>query len=110
MSAMCGICGILDPRGDRRDRERRVAAMSAALSHRGPDDQGSYADDRMSLGFRRLAVIDLETGGQPIRLPEDAAVIVLNGEIYNFRELRAELASRHEFRTRGDVEVVLKLY
>jgi asparagine synthase (glutamine-hydrolysing) len=107
---MCGICGILDPRGDRRERDRRVAAMSAALSHRGPDDEGSYADGSASLGFRRLAVIDLETGQQPIRLGDDAAVIVLNGEIYNFRELRAELTPRHTFRTRGDVEVVLKLY
>jgi asparagine synthase (glutamine-hydrolysing) len=107
---MCGICGILDPRGDRRERDRRVVAMSSALKHRGPDDVGTFADQHVSLGFRRLAVIDLETGQQPIRLEDERAVIVLNGEIYNFRELRSELESRHRFRTRGDVEVVLKLF
>ena len=84
--------------------------MSRALAHRGPDDQGAYADEVISLGFRRLAVIDLETGQQPIRLEGDAAVIILNGEIYNYRELRRELEGRHTFRSKGDVEVVLRLY
>jgi asparagine synthase (glutamine-hydrolysing) len=107
---MCGICGILQPDGDRAAREERVERMTDALVHRGPDDSGAWSDDRISLGFRRLAVIDLETGNQPIRLEDDRAVIVLNGEIYNFRELRRELAGRQTFRTRGDVEVVLRLY
>jgi asparagine synthase (glutamine-hydrolysing) len=107
---MCGICGILDTQGDPRARARRVADMTATLVHRGPDDHGSYDDREISLGFRRLAVIDLETGQQPIRLEDDRAVIVLNGEIYNYRELRRELAERHEFRSKGDVEVVLRLY
>jgi asparagine synthase (glutamine-hydrolysing) len=107
---MCGICGILHEGGDREDRDRRVAQMTGALVHRGPDDEGSYSDERISLGFRRLAVIDLETGQQPIRLENDRAVIVLNGEIYNFRELRREIEGRHRFRSKGDVEVVLRLF
>jgi asparagine synthase (glutamine-hydrolysing) len=107
---MCGICGILDSGGDPGGRSRRVAEMTAALVHRGPDDRGSYDDPDISLGFRRLAVIDLETGQQPIRLENDDAVLVLNGEIYNFRELRRDLAPRHAFRSQGDVEVVLRLY
>jgi asparagine synthase (glutamine-hydrolysing) len=107
---MCGVCGILDTGGDPDARARRVAEMTSALAHRGPDDHGQYDDADISLGFRRLAVIDLETGQQPIRLEDDAAVIILNGEIYNFRELRRDLARRHEFRSKGDVEVVLRLY
>jgi asparagine synthase (glutamine-hydrolysing) len=107
---MCGICGMLDIGGDPRSRASRVAEMTRALVHRGPDDEGRYDDRDISLGFRRLAVIDPETGQQPIRLDNDAATIVLNGEIYNFRELRETLSGRHRFRSRGDVEVVLRLY
>ena len=107
---MCGISGVLDPGGDREAREARVGRMSRALAHRGPDDSGVYFDERIAMGFRRLAVIDIETGQQPIRLEDDRAVIVLNGEIYNFRELRRSLEGRHRFRSKGDVEVVLRLY
>jgi asparagine synthase (glutamine-hydrolysing) len=107
---MCGIAGILG-HGDPGDRSRRVALMTRALTHRGPDDEGSFVDDAVSLGFRRLAVIDLETGQQPIVLDKPPLVIVLNGEIYNFRELRSELKSKgHRFRSTGDVEVVLRLW
>jgi asparagine synthase (glutamine-hydrolysing) len=96
---------------DRDERSRRVRAMTETLVHRGPDDEGFYDDDRVSLGFRRLAVIDLETGQQPIALEDRRAAIVLNGEIYNFRELRAELEAKgHRFTSRGDVEVVLRLF
>jgi len=107
---MCGICGILQWGSPAAEHRSRVAAMSEALAHRGPDDRGEFADADVCLGFRRLAVIDLETGQQPIRLEDDRAVIVLNGEIYNFRELRRELESRHRFHSKGDVEVVLRLY
>ncbi len=107
---MCGICGILDLEGDGTDRAPSVERMTRALAHRGPDDRGAWGDERIDLGFRRLAVIDLETGQQPIRLEDDRAVIVLNGEVYNFRELRRELEGRHRFRSKGDVEVVLRLY
>jgi asparagine synthase (glutamine-hydrolysing) len=85
--------------------------MTRALTHRGPDDEGFFDDDRVSLGFRRLAVIDLETGEQPIVDEERSLVIILNGEIYNFRELRRDLKARgHSFRSTGDVEVVLRLW
>jgi len=85
--------------------------MTRALTHRGPDDEGFFDDEEITLGFRRLAVIDLETGQQPIVDEERRLAIVLNGEIYNFRELREELRQRgHRFRTRGDVEVVLRLW
>ena len=107
---MCGIAGILG-REDADERKRRVLAMTHALTHRGPDDEGFFDDESVTLGFRRLAVIDLETGQQPIVNPERQLAIVLNGEIYNFRELREELQQRgHRFRTRGDVEVVLRLW
>ncbi len=85
--------------------------MTGTLVHRGPDDEGFLTTKPVSLGFRRLAVIDLETGQQPIVLEDGRAAIVLNGEIYNFRELRAELEAKgHVFRSRGDVEVVLRLF
>jgi asparagine synthase (glutamine-hydrolysing) len=96
---------------DRDERSRRVRAMARALVHRGPDDEGFFDDEAVSLGFRRLAVIDLAGGGQPIVLAEGPLAIVLNGEIYNYRELRAELEAKgHRFRSRGDVEVVLRLF
>lgn len=111
MPNVCGICGILDAGRGVEERERRVAAMAAAMVHRGPDDAGAWSSGPLSLGFRRLAVIDLETGNQPLRLEDDRAVVVLNGEIYNFRELRDELTAKgHRFRTKGDVEVFLRLY
>jgi asparagine synthase (glutamine-hydrolysing) len=105
---MCGISGILWPDAE-QERRQRVARMTETLVHRGPDDSGEYHDDMISLGFRRLSVIDLETGQQPIVLDNDRAVIVLNGEIYNFRELRRELTGE-SFKSKGDVEVVLRLY
>lgn len=107
---MCGIAGILG-RTDAEERRRRVGRMTRALTHRGPDDEGLYDSDRVSLGFRRLSVIDLETGEQPIVDDERSLAIVLNGEIYNFRELRRELEGKgHHFRSTGDVEVVLRLW
>ncbi len=85
--------------------------MTRRLVHRGPDDEGFFDSDGISLGFRRLSVIDLKTGEQPIVMAHGPIAIVLNGEIYNFRELRAELEAKgHVFRSRGDVEVVLRLY
>jgi asparagine synthase (glutamine-hydrolysing) len=107
---MCGIAGILGENPGCR-RKRQVRAMTRCLVHRGPDDEGFFDDDSVSLGFRRLSVIDLETGQQPISFSDGRAAIVLNGEIYNFKELRSELEARgHRFRSRGDVEVVLRLF
>jgi asparagine synthase (glutamine-hydrolysing) len=107
---MCGIAGILGG-SDVEDRRRRVERMARALVHRGPDDEGFFDNDGVTLGFRRLSVIDLETGQQPIVLDETDLAIVLNGEIYNYRELRRELEKKgHRFRSSGDVEVVLRLW
>ncbi len=106
---MCGLCGVLRSSEPPPLRRRRVEAMTRALAHRGPDAEAYFEDDDIVLGFRRLAVIDLATGNQPIVMPESGAVIALNGEIYNFRELRGELEGEQRFRTRGDAEVALRL-
>jgi asparagine synthase (glutamine-hydrolysing) len=106
---MCGICGIVSSQG-RADPER-VAAMSATLVHRGPDSFGEYADGPVALAARRLSIIDLETGDQPIGNEDGTLQVVQNGEIYNYRELRRELErAGHRFRTSGDTEVLVHLY
>ena len=106
---MCGICGIASPVGP-PDADR-LAAMSRALVHRGPDSGGEVIDREAGLAARRLAIIDLEGGDQPIASEDGTCVVVQNGEIYNFPELRRELERQgHVFRTRCDTEVHLHLY
>ncbi len=109
LAAMCGLCGVLGGPPDPR-RESVIRRMTAALAHRGPDDERFFGDDDIALGFRRLAVIDPAGSAQPLRLGDDGPVIMLNGEIYNYRELRRELPSGRELRTAGDAEVVLHWY
>lgn len=110
---MCGICGIVGR--DRVDRNA-LLRMTGVLHHRGPDDDGFYVREYESglaigLGFRRLSIIDLESGSQPIGNEDGSVQLVLNGEIYNFRELRKELESRgHRFSTNADTEVIVHLY
>jgi asparagine synthase (glutamine-hydrolysing) len=106
---MCGICGVVSANGS-VDPER-VARMSATLVHRGPDSAGELADPPAALAARRLSIIDLETGDQPIANEDGTLHVVQNGEIYNYRELRRELErAGHSFRTHGDTEVLLHLY
>ncbi len=106
---MCGICGIASPAGS-PDPER-LAAMSAALVHRGPDSAGEHLDGPVALAARRLSIIDLAGGDQPIASEDGTCVVVQNGEIYNFPELRRELdRAGHEFRTRSDTEAIVHLY
>jgi asparagine synthase (glutamine-hydrolysing) len=106
---MCGICGVVSASGS-VDPER-LAAMSTTLVHRGPDSAGEFADRTAALAARRLSIIDLETGDQPIANEDGTLHVVQNGEIYNYRELRAELErAGHVFRTHGDTEVLLHLY
>src|SRR5436309_14274335 len=106
---MCGICGAVSASGS-VDPER-VARMSATLVHRGPDSFGDYADATAALAARRLSIIDLETGDQPIANEDETIHVVQNGEIYNYRELRRELErAGHVFRTHGDTEVIVHLY
>jgi asparagine synthase (glutamine-hydrolysing) len=108
---MCGIAGILDLRGAGRIERSVAAAMTEALVHRGPDSSGLYTGPNVALGIQRLKIIDLETGDQPIANEDGTVVLVCNGEIFNYRELRAALIARgHRFRTRTDVEVLVHLY
>src|ERR671931_537177 len=107
--AVCGICGIASASGP-ADPER-LARMSATLVHRGPDSEGSLVDGPVALAARRLAIIDLETGDQPIANEDSTIHVVQNGELYNYRELRAELERQgHLFRTHGDTEVLVHVY
>jgi asparagine synthase (glutamine-hydrolysing) len=107
---MCGLVGCVDFKG------RPIAAplldrMTAALVHRGPDSCGSFLEGSVGLGFRRLRIIDLATGDQPLYSEDGQVVMVCNGEIFNYRELAAELVRRgHVLRTRSDVEVLIHLY
>jgi asparagine synthase (glutamine-hydrolysing) len=107
---MCGIAGFVVDRA-REGRREVLRRMTAALRHRGPDDEGAYVDDHVALGVRRLAVIDLTGGQQPIANEDGTIRVVLNGEIYNFADLRDRLERRgHRFRTCSDAEVIVHAY
>jgi asparagine synthase (glutamine-hydrolysing) len=106
---MCGICGIATTRG--AVDPARLAAMSGTLVHRGPDSDGVVLQDGAGLAARRLAIIDLETGDQPLANEDGTVHVVQNGEIYNYAELRRELErAGHVFRTHGDTEVLAHAY
>src|SRR5919202_1587988 len=106
---MCGICGTASTRRA-ADRER-LAAMSATIVHRGPDSDGTFVDGGVGLAARRLSIIDLDTGDQPIANEAGTVVVVQNGEIYNYEELTHELVrAGHRFRTHGDTEVLVHAY
>ena len=111
---MCGIAGWLDFGKDMTVQGPVIEAMAAALQHRGPDAQGIWLDSHIALGHTRTSVIDLAGGIQPMVAEEDGrplAVLIYNGEVYNFQQLRTELEGRgHRFRTRCDTEVVLRSY
>ena len=108
---MCGICGAAWSDPSRALPERDLAAMVARLEHRGPDDLGTYRDDRAALGFRRLAIVDLAGGHQPLANETGTVWTVFNGEIYNFPALRHRLEARgHSLRSSGDTEVLVHLY
>lgn len=105
---MCGIAGQVDVNAG---SGRVLSDMCDALVHRGPDDVGAHVEQGLELGMRRLAIIDIAHGQQPIYNDDRSLVVVFNGEIYNFQELRAGLAARgHRFRSEGDTEVILHLY
>jgi len=108
---MCGICGIDHYRDRRPVDERLLRQMTAVIAHRGPDDDGFFLEGSLGLGMRRLSIIDLEGGAQPIANESGSVVTVFNGEIYNFRELRRELKSLgHVFSTRTDTETIVHGY
>ena len=107
---MCGICGLVALDGGVVD-PAALEAMNATLVHRGPDSAGSYVDGAVGLAMRRLAIIDLAGGDQPIGNEDGSVQVVQNGEIYNYRDLRHRLERRgHTFRTRSDTEVLVHLY
>jgi asparagine synthase (glutamine-hydrolysing) len=107
---MCGICGLVALDGSEVDAAL-LAAMSESLRHRGPDSEGSVVDGPVALAARRLSIIDLEGGDQPVGNEDGSVTVVQNGEIYNYRELRAVLERRgHRFSTQSDTEVLVHLY
>lgn len=106
---MCGICGFVTEKGSANTE--LVRHMAATLRSRGPDEEGFYVEGPVALGHRRLSIIDLESGHQPITNENAAIWIVFNGELYNFKELRAELeAHGHTFATNSDTEVIVHAY
>jgi asparagine synthase (glutamine-hydrolysing) len=107
---MCGIAGQVRHGGGSVDADL-IERMCVALEHRGPDSRGIHASGEVGLGIQRLRIIDLATGDQPIYNEDRSVVVVLNGEIYNFRELRSELEAKgHRFATHSDTEVIVHLY
>ncbi len=108
---MCGIAGRFNFDREHRVDPYQLRAMCDIMRHRGPDDEGRYCEGAIGLGMRRLNIIDLHTGQQPIWNEDGSVVVVFNGEIYNYRELRRELLGRgHRFRTQSDTEVLVHLY
>ena len=108
---MCGICGQFNFSKDNPVDEEVVRRMSRSIAHRGPDDDGFFFSGPLGLGFRRLSIIDLSGGHQPMADQAQTVWVVFNGEIYNFKELRAELEQRgHHFQTKSDTEVIVHGY
>ncbi|HEX2516111.1 MAG TPA: asparagine synthetase B, partial [Chloroflexota bacterium] len=108
---MCGIAGWIDYQASREDAGRLLEGMKRAIWHRGPDEEGSYVDQRAAIGMQRLAIIDLAGGRQPMANEDGTVWIVFNGEIYNYPRLRPELEQKgHRFATDSDTEAILHLY
>src|ERR1043166_7904734 len=108
---MCGICGKVMFDASASVSPALIKGMADAIVHRGPDDEGFYVSGQVGLGFRRLSIIDLAGGHQPLSNEDDTIHIIFNGEIYNYKELRAYLICRgHRFKTQTDTEVIVHLY
>ena len=110
---MCGIAGWinLDNNKTNRNAEAVLHSMCERIVHRGPDSEGLWLDETAALGMRRLSIIDLKTGDQPVFSEDRSVVVMMNGELYNYREVRADLEKRgHKFVTRSDTEILPHLY
>src|SRR4030095_11820936 len=108
---MCGIYGFFSFTKRREPDQASLARMGRAIVHRGPDDEGRYCNDGIALGMRRLSIIDLDGGHQPIANEDKTVWVVCNGEIYNFKELRRELETLgHRFASSSDTEVIVHAY
>ena len=107
---MCGIVGFVDKK-KKKEKETIIKNMADQIIHRGPDGEGYYTDDLVALGHRRLSIIDVKGGGQPIYNEDKTLAIIFNGEIYNYQELKEELESKgYVFQTKTDTEVILHGY
>ena len=107
---MCGIAGVIAARGTGVEREL-IEKMTRAMSHRGPDGEGYFVREHVALGHRRLSIIDIGGGDQPIYNEDNSVVVVYNGEIFNFKEVRTDLETKgHVFRTHSDTEVIVHAY
>lgn len=107
---MCGIVGFVSNQ-NKKEKEKIIRKMATRINHRGPDSEGFYVSDKVALGFKRLSIIDLKGGSQPIYNEDDSKAIIFNGEIYNFQELRSKLEKKgHKFKTNADTEVILHGY
>ena len=103
---MCGLAGYI---GSQQDG--LIEKMTQTLFHRGPDDEGYYSDDEINLGFRRLSIIDIDGGHQPMSTDDGNLLIIFNGEIYNYQELRVVLQKKgYSFHTKCDTEVLIKAF
>src|SRR3990170_6468377 len=99
---MCGIAGFANLSGSQKYKERILRSMTDILAHRGPDGEGHYLDEYVALGNRRLAIIDLQTGKQPMQSKDGRFLITFNGEVYNYIELRRELQAKgYTFQTKS---------
>ncbi|MDP7238688.1 MAG: asparagine synthetase B, partial [Candidatus Latescibacteria bacterium] len=108
---MCGICGIVNLDRENHVKYTQIKRMCDALVHRGPDDDGIFVKDNVGIGMRRLSIIDLVTGNQPISNEDDTIRVVFNGEIYNYLDLRQALRKKgHRFSTNSDTEVIVHAY
>ncbi|MBL4652374.1 MAG: asparagine synthase (glutamine-hydrolyzing) [Flavobacteriales bacterium] len=107
---MCGINGIFHPNNSTFNSSSKIVEMNKALAHRGPDDNGTYEDEHVSLGHQRLAIIDLSTDGhQPFISQDSDYILVYNGELYNYKEVRSKITN-YQFKTNTDTEVILAAY
>ena len=105
---MCGYVGYINKEKNKQDNIKKMADL---IAHRGPDSEGYYTDENIALGFRRLSIIDLDGGSQPIYNSDKTKAIVFNGEIYNYQKLRKELTKKgYKFITKTDTEVILHGY
>ena len=107
---MCSILGIFELEGRPDGLRQRALEMSRLQRHRGPDWSGVYAGDHAILAHERLAIVDVESGAQPLYGTDRRTVLAVNGEIYNHRDLETELTDEFSFRTKSDCEVLLALY
>ena len=107
---MCGIVGVFDLKLDAKELRKQVLEMSKKIRHRGPDWSGIYCGEKAILAHERLAIVDPQSGGQPLYSKDKNLVLAVNGEIYNHLELRDQLKNDYEFQTLSDCEVILALY